>query len=86
MAIALLLVSAPILVDTACNLVVLISVYLWSRELGGKLVPADDDAWLSLKEAIDIFQCAVGCLWVEQVGDGYEAEADACPHNPELVA
>ena len=86
MTISFLLITVPLLVDTACNLVVLISVYLWSRELSRKLVRANDDVWLSLEKAVDIFQCAISCLGVDEVGDGYKSKADACPYNPELVA
>jgi hypothetical protein len=45
----------------------------------------NENAWLSLKETVDILQCPVRSLRVQKVRDWYETKADDCPNDPELV-
>jgi hypothetical protein len=59
------------------NLSILISINLRSGQLRRQLVPANNDWRVSLEEAIDIFQRAIGGLWVEEIGDRDEREAYA---------
>ena len=55
-------------------------------QLHGQLVPMDEYAWLSFEETIDVLERSICSLWIEEVGDGYEREADDSPNDPELVA
>lgn len=47
------------------------------------LVAVDEDAWLGLEEAIDVFEGAVGSLGVEKVCYRDKGEADYRPDDPE---
>lgn len=49
-------------------------------------IPRDDQSWLSFKVTIDILEGPVRRLWVEEVHDGNEAEADTGPDDPEAPA
>jgi hypothetical protein len=55
-------------------------------ELHCQLVAMDEYPGLCLEEPVNVFQSTICCLWVEEVGDGDEREADDCPDDPELVA
>jgi hypothetical protein len=59
------------------NLGILVSINLRSGQLRRQLISADNNRRVSLEEAIDIFQRAVGSLWIEEIGDRDECEADA---------
>lgn len=50
-----------------------------------QLVAIDKDPGLCLKESVDVFQRAIRRLWIEEVGNGNEREADDCPYDPKPV-
>jgi hypothetical protein len=63
--------------DLPPNLSILVSINLRSGQLRCQLVAANNDWRVGFKEAIDIFQRAVGSLWIEEIGDRDEREAYA---------
>jgi len=60
------------------DLRVLFYVNLRSRQPRRQLIPANNNRWIRLEEAIDIFKRAVRSLRIKQVSDRDEGEADAC--------
>lgn len=54
-------------------------------KLDGQLVSVNEDARAGFEEAVNIFQGAVRGFGVEEVGNGYESEANDCPDDPKLV-
>lgn len=60
--------------------------FSWSMQLHSQFVSINEDTRTRLEEAVNVFQCAICSLRVEEVRDGNEGEADHCPDNPELVA
>lgn len=59
------------------DLCILLYINLRPRQPRRQLVPANNDRWVRLEEAIDIFERAVGSFRIEQVSDGDKGEADA---------
>lgn len=71
------LVRTLSLLHLSPDLRILVHINLWSGQLRRQLILANDYRRLSLEETIDVFESAIGCLWVEEVGDWNESEADA---------
>lgn len=53
--------------------------------MDGELVTMNEDTGLRFKEAINVFQGPVSCLWVKEVCGWDEREANNGPNDPELV-
>lgn len=57
----------------------------WTVQLHSEFITMNQNARTRLEEAINILQCSVRSLRVEEVCDRDEREADDCPDDPELV-
>jgi hypothetical protein len=68
------------------NLGILVSINLRSGQLRRQLIPANNDWRVSLEEAINIFQRAIGSFWVEEIGDRDKSEAYAGLRNCSTVS
>jgi hypothetical protein len=54
-------------------------------QLYSELIAMNKDTRLRFKEAINVFQGPIGCLWVQEIRSGYEGKTNNGPDNPELV-
>lgn len=57
----------------------------WPMQLNSQLISVNQNTRLRLEEPIDILQCSVCSLRVQEVCDRYETKTDNRPDNPELV-
>ena len=69
--------SIPLL-NLPPNRLVLLHIDLRSRQLCRQLISTNDNWWIRLEEAVDVFEGAVGGFGIEEVGYRDEREADAC--------
>jgi hypothetical protein len=60
------------------NPFVFIDVDLRTRELRGQFVPTDDDLAVGVEVSIDVFECAVGGLWIELLNPNGEHMTTIC--------